>query len=328
MTSQSIPINALFKVIVRSLYSLKESIRNDAENGAAALTFNMSPLHLHPKESMIHPWVAKSFNSDFPHHERIMAAFSHMSFEAHSDPTRTFSFPGVLSASPQTILQALKINELKVDFKDAVLEFKNANKGIKDSDIGDAIGRFGSSDDPDSDYGVGGLSGICIKEVYRFIPVFGVDQPLPERLAYYYKLKQPSKTSTAKAVLDRLMAKVAGGDTSDGTQAAIRMLNTIDGCTKVSIRQTPSEGIVVNTKLPPIEPAKAKWVQMTGNLPLIIPQCSLAELEKIVKFSSLDVEYLDRPISTGELATTPSSQAKWQPQPFIPAMSLYLPIGS
>lgn len=329
-TSDIETIRALFKRLVDTLHRLKNSIREDADNGLGAIVFAMRHDHLHPLEANCHPWVTKTFTGTFRQHEMIMTAFGHMAFEKDSDANRTFAFPGVIAASPNTIELAREVNSIKVEFKQSILLFKKENRSVNDADIGNSLsprsGEGWVEAAAKSVFGKAGLSGICVKEAYRLIPIIADNGIRPERIKHYYKINQPSRKTTVGAVLTQLTGKRSLGDNAPVVEHAIGVLSEMPANQVISERQTTSEAVTANYKLPKSGDASAKWKTISGVMPIVIPVATQDEIEQLTDFNSLNEGYADRQRKHEENSLKVTSQSVWEPAPFLAGLKLHLPI--
>lgn len=323
-------IRAVFNNIIEAMVELKISIRKDAGHGFGAITMALEPEHLHLKEAMSHPWLNKSITGNHIQHEKVMMAYSHMAFEKDSDANRTFSFPGVISSSSETIAIAKRINELKLSFRERILLFKKDNKHVNDSDIEKSISNRSGEKFIEaaakSVFGKAGLSGICVKEVYRLIPIIGDEENKPVRIRHYYKLKQPSRKTTAGAVLATMISKQKMGDSAPIVEKAIRILSSMSPSQVISERQTPSEFITVNYKLVDEDGNLTKWNTASGVMPVMIPPLAQPKLESIVQLSSLNMPYEERQRLNLEKSKRVTAQSIWQVEPFIEGLKFFLPL--
>lgn len=329
-TSDIDTIRALFNRLVDTLHRLKASIREDADSGLGAKVFRIQHEHLHPLEANCHPWVTKSFTGNFRQHEMIMTAFAHMAFEKDSDANRTFSFPGVIAASPNTIELAKEVNEIKAEFKQSILLFKKDNRSVNDADIGNSLsprsGEGWVEAAAKSVFGKAGLSGICVKEAYRLIPIIADNGICPERIKHYYKPNQPSRKTTVGAVLTLLSNKRSMGDNAAVVEHAIGVLSEMPANQVIAERQTTSEAVTANYKLPKNGDVSAKWKTISGVMPIIIPAATQDEVDRLTDFNSLNEAYTERQCKYQEKSLQVTAQSVWEPVPFLAGLKLHLPL--
>lgn len=310
-----------------SLSALYHATFEDAVLGYSALIHRMVPEALHPDERICHPWYADNLilTSEYPQHEQAFLGIRDIWFDDRANPKRTLDFPGLILCRSTTLPLVDAVNAAKDEFKAAVLALKAKYRQLTDSDIEEGLrlreGEWSSLENVKQAFNQAGMARICIKQVYRKIPV--IREPGLLRAKYYHNPKRPSRPRTVAEQLEKFQKRVKKGETTQDMIDAIEVLKGMDPMQMISERQDSNEVVTVNFKLP--EPAAnngTKWDQVTGVLPIYCLGDPSWELDNLVDFTSLDIPYETR---NSEKKGARKAQVSWAETSFLPAFRLYLP---
>lgn len=315
----------LLSALETAMSSLKQSTYKDAGMGYPAISHVMPINAMHPEVRHCHPWLSdrESLNGGHPHHEMAIMAIHDIWFNDGANPTRTLDYPCLVICSEETLCYAQAVNAAKEDFKKKVLEIKSEYRKLTDNDVADNLsfreGEWGSEMSVKQAFNQAGITRICIKQVYRKIPLI-TDVGLL-RAKYYHNPKQPSRKRTIAQQLEIFSTKVEKGIAPDSMIAAIEVLNGMDKDQVISERQAVNEVMTTNYKIK--SGTSARWKQVTSVLPIFCIGDASYPLDSLVDFTSLDIDYDER--NDRNESPTHKPQDSWSRTSFLPAFRLFLP---